>query len=606
MLPRPRLPRRVVAIAAAGGLAVAALGLAGCDYPAGRGSGVVNTYDSGPFIPNGKQCFVPGADTGGQGAFCAVTFTSDVVIKDDSGSTLPLDTVSVVANDIYGASSEVARPAVANRNPVTGNLWKGYLAWIAPDTNFIEGNYPTLNANARFVEHAVSKESKSFFPDRWFFDYDLPLNAAPNFPAPPVASLFSHDSPAASGPAPLKPTILDARQSSGGTGRPTYLWDTNGDGTFGDDPAGGWTGVPAPITGTAYLPQIVVASSIPAPAVKVTDFGLSRTRTISIPTWDRGAGGLVVAPGVNAGEISLTPDIGTLPYLGPADVHYACIDIGDDGTYDTELTQNMVGVDPILTPTGFYPYLAPEWAGVKRVRVAFFADDPTPLVERGTCTNPAPLAQVLSTHIELVNGTTKAAMERGVHTATVVKRYAAAARVRLAGGAMLNPGTQSGTSVRGIVNRGRYSLRAPARGAGAARPSGLAAFTSGDFASTSDASLTVAANGKAVIAGTTTMVIRGTRKALACIKVAQTDSSTIWTVMGGTGAGRTLRMVMNGGATLNSLMTTAVPVNAKITGKGKSATQALSPVSTTYGINASKGAGRGMSAACKTLVKRLP
>ena len=171
---------------------------------------------------------------------------------------------------------------------------------------------------------------------------------------------------------------------------------------------------------------------------------------------------------------------------------------------------------------------------------------------------------------------------------------------------MLNRGTQSGTSVRGIVNRGRYSLRAPARGAGAARPSGLAAFTSGDFASTSDASLTVAANGKAVIAGTTTMVIRGTRKALACIKVAQTDSSTIWTVMGGTGAGRTLRMVMNGGATLNSLMTTAVPVNAKITGKGKSATQALSPVSTTYGINASKGAGRGMGAACKTLVKRLP
>jgi len=33
---------------------------------------------------------------------------------------------------------------------------------------------------------------------------------------------------------------------------------------------------------------------------------------------------------------------------------------------------------------------------------------------------------------------------------------------------------------------------------------------------------------------------------------------------------------------------------------------ALKPVSIRYGINASKGAGRGMSPACRALVKRLP
>jgi hypothetical protein len=429
-------------------------------------------------------------------------------------------------------------------------------------------------------------------------DSELPTRAAANLPLAPVASLFSHDSPAARGPGPLEPTILDARQSTGSA--VTYSWDSNGDGTYGDNPMGGWTDRPAPADGTAYLPQAALAGASVSPAGKVTDASeQSSTATVAVPTWDQGAGGLVV--GASSGQISLTPAIGTLP----ADAHYACIDIGDDGTYDTELPQLFVMVSS-LAPTGFYPYLAPSWSGVKRVRVAFFADDPTPLVDRGPCNSPAPLARVLSTHMELVNGSTKAAMERGAHATAKVKRYTGSARVRLTGGAVLNPGTQTGTSVTGVVNRGRYTLRTPARGGGVARPAGIAAFASGDFASSSNASFGVSDAGLTSLIGTTTMVIRGTGKALACIKVAQTDSSTIWTVMGGTGAARTLRMVLNGGATLNSLVTAAVPVNAAVSGKGTSATKALSPVSASYKINASSGAGRGISSACRALVKRLP
>jgi hypothetical protein len=49
-----------------------------------------------------------------------------------------------------------------------------------------------------------------------------------------------------------------------------------------------------------------------------------------------------------------------------------------------------------------------------------------------------------------------------------------------------------------------------------------------------------------------------------------------------------------------------VPEDTKVKGKGASASMALKPVSISYGINASKGAGRGISSACRALVKRLP
>jgi hypothetical protein len=138
------------------------------------------------------------------------------------------------------------------------------------------------------------------------------------------------------------------------------------------------------------------------------------------------------------------------------------------------------------------------------------------------------------------------------------------------------------------------------------RPAAVAAFAKGDFASTSDATLSFTADGQAHLVGTTTMVIRGSKKALACFTVAQTGTSTIWTMTGGTGAARTLRMGLTGGPTLNSAVTAAMPEGTKVTGKGKSASRALTPVSISYGINASNGSGRGISSACRALVKRLP
>jgi hypothetical protein len=90
------------------------------------------------------------------------------------------------------------------------------------------------------------------------------------------------------------------------------------------------------------------------------------------------------------------------------------------------------------------------------------------------------------------------------------------------------------------------------------------------------------------------------------VRVAQTDSATTWTSLGGTGAARTLRLTMTGGPTLNDVMIKAQPENMPIKGKGTSATRALSPVSTNYAITASTGRARGMTAACRSLVKRLP
>lgn len=583
MPPRPRIPRRAVAIAAAGGLAVAALGLTGCEYPAGPAS-VANTVYGGC---GDITSIVRGCTTG--------VVSNGVRIKDKQGNVHPLETGDVLTRNLSGASMS----PVNHSSLTAADEWFARLEWSTGDA--------AADPNAPIRQRLISAPT-GYFQDRWVIDWAVPTRAAANLPTAPVASLFSHDSPAARGPAPLKPTILDARQSTGSA--VTFSWDTNGDGTFGDDRMGGWTGVTAPADGTAYLPQGVLAAASVSAAVRVTDdVGQTSTAAISVPTWAQGAGGLAV--GTVAGDntqIVLIPDIGTLPTGNDpnGNVHYACIDIGDDGTYDTELPRNFVSVHPVASPTGFYPYLAPSWFGVKRVRVAFFADDPTPLVDRAPCNSPAPLAKVLSTHVELVNGSTKSAAERGAQATARVKRYVGTARVRLAGGAVLNPGTQTATAVTGVINRGRYTLRTPARGGGMPRPAAVAAFASGDFASTSNASFGVSDGGKTSIVGTTTMVIRGTGTTLACVKVAQTGSSTIWTVMGGTGAARTLRMVMNGGATLNSLITAAVPVNAEVSGTGKAATKALSPVSTSYKINASRGAGRGMSPACRALVKRLP
>jgi hypothetical protein len=258
-------------------------------------------------------------------------------------------------------------------------------------------------------------------------------------------------------------------------------------------------------------------------------------------------------------------------------------------------------------PTGFSGINVNKWAGAKLVRVTFFRASPTD-ISQITCAAPAADATLMSTHIEMVNGDTKQTMERGGRTVAKAKpkAYAAKARVRVTGGAVIAPGTQEGTSVKGVVNRGRYSLKAPAKGGGAVRPAAVALFAKGDFASTSDATLSFTEDGSASLVGTTTMVIRGSKKALACFTVAQTDTSTIWTMTGGTGAARTLRMGLTGGPTLNSAVTAAVPEGTKVTGKGASASMALKPVSISYGINASKGSGRGISPACRALVKRLP
>lgn len=582
MPPRPRIPRRVVAIAAAGGLAVAALGLTGCDYPAGPGSSIVTTFNG---------C----GDTTSVVIGCTKDATiSDVTIKRRDGRNAEVDDAGFAVWQ-GGSLKSISQDEKNSRGTVT---FFSLFSWG-----------PVPPAADIWVE-AEGIETYLFHRDTYFFRQIVRARA----PVPaPSASLFSHDSPAAKGPAPVVPTIVDARQSTG-TGL-TYSWDTNGDGTFGDAPQGGWTGVAPPAAGTAYLPTSVTLATSVSPRVKVTDTdGKTSTQTISIATWAEGAGGLgVAAPDGLSEQITLTPDIGTLPRLQsgtpsdrPPAPDYACIDVGNDGTYETDPPLPFQGVFD-WNPTGFSGINVNKWAGAKLVRVTFFRASPTD-ISQITCAAPAADATLMSTHIEMVNGDTKQTMERGGRTVAKAKpkAYAAKARVRVTGGALIAPGTQEGTSVKGVVNRGRYSLKAPAKGGGAVRPAAVAAFAKGDFASTSDATLSFTADGQPYLVGTTTMVIRGSKKALACFRVAQTDTSTIWTMTGGTGAARTLRMGLTGGPTLNSAVTAAVPEGTKVTGKGASASMALKPVSISYGINASKGAGRGISSACRALVKRLP
>jgi len=574
---RPRVPRRVVAIAAAGGLAVAALGLTGCDYPAGPGSSVVVTFNG---------C----GDTTSVVIGCTKTATvSDIKIKKTNGHDALPHSVDFL---LWSSRESVVQDSP---DPFTKTF-----AWSKD-----------VSPTAPIKVQAIGRAPAFFYGyDNYFFYRNVDVRN----PVPaPTASLFSHDSPAAQGPAPVKPTIVDARQSTG-TGL-TYSWDTNGDGTFGDAPQGGWTDVAPPAAGTAYLPASVTLAPSVSPRVKVTDTdGKTATATISIPTWDQGAGGLVVDPVAGqSGQIKLTPDIGTLPpdrggtpSSRPPAPDYACIDVGNDGSYETNPPLWFQEV-LVWLPTGFEGINVNRWTGAKPVRVAFFKASPTDFTPP-TCAAPAADATLMSTHIEMVNGDTKQTMERGGRTLAKAKpkAYAAKARVRLTGGAVIAPGTQEGTSVKGVVNRGRYSLKAPAKGGGAVRPAAVTLFAKGDFASTSDATLSLTEDGSTSLVGTTTMVIRGSKKALACFTVAQTGTSTIWTMTGGTGAARTLRMGLTGGPTLNSSVTAAVPEGTKVTGKGASASMALTPVSISYGINASKGSGRGMSSACRALVKRLP
>lgn len=561
-----RPTRRASAIAAAA-LAALAFTLTGCDYAADPGSSLRTDY----LGCGDTSSLVRGCTSG--------MWATPKIIGD--GQAREVATIDVASRSRDGQSaslvSSVTKPS------------DGWVVWI------VGLQTQNLDPASPVMARVWSKEyGGEWFAKRWYLDENLPTRPSGGAAsvAPPVARLFSHDSPAAKAPAPVLPTVLDARQSTGTD--VTYSWDSNADGVFGDPVQGGWADAAPPAPGTAYVPLATLQSSgLLVPVVRVTDStGQSNVAQVTLAVGDQGAGGLTVSP--SGEQIQITPRIGTLTaHSGPNSVNHACVDVGDDGTYESE---------PLLyeywaTPARFPSFTTASWSGSRRVRVAFFnfSVDCNVLADGG---------RVLTSHTELVNGSTKAVMERG--EAAVRKGYSARARVRLAGGTTLASGTRQGLGVRGLINRGTFSLKVPARSRRVARPAALAAFSKGAFASSSNASLGFTSTGAASIVGATVMVLRGSGRSLACVRVAQTDSATTWTSLGGTGAARTLRLTMTGGPTLNDVMIKAQPENMPVKGKGTSATRALSPVSTNYAITASAGRARGMTAACRSLVKHLP
>jgi hypothetical protein len=564
---RPRLTRRAGTAAAVGAIATLTFTLTGCSYPAGVGS-----Y----FDPSYEGC----GDTSSLERDCTVSVSGTPHIV-GGGLVRQVQEIEVLS---WGVSLVWSQ----------GVTWDG--RWDVLLFNSAMGVNQSLNPSAPVTSRVWSVPTYGWFASYWYLDQELATRPSAGKVSPPIPSLFSHDSPAAKAPAPVQPTVLDARESTG-TGL-TYSWDSNGDGVFEDVPQGGWDGAPAPAAGTAYVPRATLESVGPlVPRVKVMDSaGQSRFAQVTLSIADRGAGGLAVSP--SGGQIQLTPQLGTLTFDEGATlntVHYACIDVGDDGSYESEPLRVYQ-----QEPTLFTPFATASWGGNRRVRVAFF----TGLAASGDCNAPAEGERVISNHTELVNGDTKVAMER---TETVVRKgYSGRARVRLAGGSTLASGTRNGLGVQGLINRGTFSLKVPAKSGRVGRPAALAAFSKGTFASRSDASLGFTATGAASIVGTTVMVLKGARGSLACMRVSQTDSATTWTSLGGTGAAKALRLTMTGGPTLNDLVIKAQPEKTPVKGKGKSATRALSPVSTAYAVTASTGRPRGMTATCRSLVKRLP
>ena len=604
--PKPRGVRsRIVRAGAVCGLALAPVAVAGCAYDAGPGSLVVNSY-------YGRDC---GDDTTAIVPGCTNTlYLQRLRIADGNGALHELDTAEVFAKKLGAEGATVSMGASKSYNFSGGAGGRyGLNAWPSD-----------IDVTAPIRERLVSKPS-GWWKDTWTLDVELPKrerNDAPSPPQAPTVQLFSHDNPmaiAAIAPGPVAPTVLDARESTG-QGTLTYSWDTNGDGRFGDEAKGDWTGVPDPVAGTAYVPLQAARDAFPLSlpvGVKVTaSNGVSATTTLTLPVTNQGAGSLSAAP--STGRIAITPLIGTLSdgYIEQFGVTYACVGTGIAAGFET--TQ-PISLEPGNGGT-FSAYRAVSWNGTRRVRVTFFKDDPTNGVPQGTCNNPAPLAVIQSTHSELVtvtNGVVTVASTKGagaheMAAAPAPKGYSGKARVRLNGGAIVAVGRADGASMSGVINQGTYSLTAPARTGRTARPPALALFAKGDFASSSNAKLGFSdTNATTPLTGTSTVLLRGAKGALGCMSVVRTDATTKWSFLGGTGAASKLRMTLTGGPTLNSTINQAAApqaVRAKAKGaKGRKKASALRPVATNYAITASaKGASRALPAACRALVKRLP
>ena len=399
---------------------------------------------------------------------------------------------------------------------------------------------------------------------------------------------------------------VDARSSTDSAGGAlTYSWDLDGDGVYGDtsaapDPAGTLpTGVA--IASQAALNTAANASADLTVGVKVTNAaGATSTATTTIhPLPNQSYNGNYRS------DFTLdtaTPAVGatvTLTLETPMSTGgYGCVDADADGVYETTVSLPTRSGPALSTGTTTTAALA---AGPHVVTVVFISR-----YFGATCANPAADA----TPLTFRQVYTSTAARRGhARVGSRAAEYSAATTIRLVHGRTLEPTGKSRASLRldGEVMGGGYRWWTPRRAAGVVRPGALGAFARGAYAASFAKATTIAGASGAVGIGYGSMLLRGARaEDLLCLDVRSLGSHSATHIVGGTGAGASLRGSLVG--TGFSIPFDAVGVvGATGSGKGLALEYGqVKPFTNRATLTASTGAARTLPKACRALVRYLP
>ena len=416
--------------------------------------------------------------------------------------------------------------------------------------------------------------------------FDVALaTPAPSANTAPTARVFAHylrmypDLPAL--------RVIDARTSTDPESQAlTYSWDVDGDGVYGD---------PVEETGTAGVVRIP-AATLPAAGQKVR-FGVRVTDTGGLSSTATGrAEAIGVVGGEFAQTLSFAPATGvagsptTVTFAPTADVGLACFDTNGDGRYD----------DAQVTSAPWSATFTPAAAGTQQVGVILVlgarapGDPECAQIDAAYAGDTYPFQQGVND--AYVSAAARSSRATGAG-------YRAKARFTLGDATMVAIGAaQPGGAMSGTTGRGTYTLRTPAKGNGVARPAGLQAFTKGDYViRAASLDFVATATTRQTLIGSSTMLLRGTDGALACLAVTGTPSSSTYVFIGGTGPAARL----TGDATSTNLSMRVKPTKAKsVSYKGKRQRKAIRSNATIAAGTAAKATP--LPAACAALKHHLP
>lgn len=429
-----------------------------------------------------------------------------------------------------------------------------------------------------------------------WFKVKLTPKAAPAAAAStaPTARLIARSTPAATSGAMGEYLWrqVDARTSTDPQGSAlTYSWDLNGDGAYGDQPATGDASVTVP-AGVAIVPDsvlqpLIAGSGTQTVGVKVTNAsGESNTATTTLRpvAWNTQSTGRVELSTETPGAgTSVTASFVTQNH----NIAIACVDYDGDGAYESNVTLYGYG-----TQTATFTALA---AGPHVVTTAFAGS-------AADCT-ANPFSVFRAVYVATAAGA------RSLASSSRAGDYAAATRMTLLDGRTLREPSKAAkiTRLDGAVFGGRYRWAVPARGNGKARPPALAAFARGPYAALASQMTLVGGAASQVGVGSGYMLLRGVDAGdLLCLQITSPGPLQRTLILGGTGAGATLR----GSLTGNSLK---MPFDALglvgVTRSGKSVEPEfgqVEPFSNTARLTASTGTARALPKACRGLVRHLP